>query len=739
MPDEGKRSPMNWFDEQIEHRENADMDAFEDSCLRIAGSVMGKKLTAALHDEREQTKDAIGEILKYYHVAPREIPEKLKTIDEILEYLLRPYGIMTREVTLRKDWRKDASGAMLSTVKGTDKAVALIPTGMSGYRYTDPETGKKMKVKNASESLISEVAIAFYKPFPLRKMDGMDLFKYILENVDRGSLNAYILFAIIAAVIGMVIPVLSKSLLADVAVSTNVMALIAIAVFMLSASLSSLLFGTVRDLFLQRIALKLDTNVQAATMMRILTLPGRFFKDYASGDLSSRAEYMNILVTQLVSIGLSTGITVLLSFVYIIQIFSFTPSLAIPALTVTLLVIIVTVIAVLAASRVNRIQMELAVKESGLAYALVSGIEKIKLSGAERRAFAKWGRAYSEQAIYKYDPPLLVKTSTVLTTAISLVGTIVIYGIAVKTHVNIPEYYAFNAAFGMVNGAFVVFSLMAASIAQIDPILKMVRPIMEAEPEISEDKPVIDKLTGNIELSNVFFRYSDDMPPVIDNLSLKIKSGQYIAITGKTGCGKSTLMRILLGFEVPQRGAVYYDGKDLKSIDLKSLRSRIGTVMQSGSLFMGDIYSNIVISKPELTLDEAWEAAELAGMADDIRAMPMGMFTMIAEGSGGISGGQKQRLMIARAIAPKPRILMFDEATSALDNITQKQVSDSLESLNCTRIVIAHRLSTIKHCDRIIVLDSGKIVEDGTYDELIAKDGYFAELVKRQQVEENDG
>jgi ABC-type bacteriocin/lantibiotic exporter with double-glycine peptidase domain len=236
-------------------------------------------------------------------------------------------------------------------------------------------------------------------------------------------------------------------------------------------------------------------------------------------------------------------------------------------------------------------------------------------------------------------------------------------------------------------------------------------------------------------MNNVSFRYSENMPPVLDDLSLKIRPGQYVAIVGRTGCGKSTLMRLLTGFETPQKGAIYYDGKDLNTLDLKSLRKQIGVVIQNGKLFQGDIYSNIVISAPQLTLDDAWNAAEMAGIADDIRQMPMGMFTLISEGSGGISGGQRQRLMIARAIAPNPKILMFDEATSALDNISQKVVSDSLERLKCTRIVIAHRLSTIRQCDRIIVLDQGKIIEDGTYEQLIAQNGFFAELVARQRLD----
>ena len=287
----------------------------------------------------------------------------------------------------------------------------------------------------------------------------------------------------------------------------------------------------------------------------------------------------------------------------------------------------------------------------------------------------------------------------------------------------------------MVSGAFSSLAGIALTVAQIKPILEIVKPFFDTVPEIAEEKQVLTRLSGGIELNNVSFRYNENMPLVVDDLSLKIRPGQYVAIVGKTGCGKSTLMRLLLGFEKPQKGAIYYDGRDIERIDLKSLRRRIGVVIQNGKLFQGDIYSNIVISAPWLTVKDAWEAAELAGIADDIRKMPMGMNTLISEGSGGISGGQRQRLMIARAIAPKPKILMFDEATSALDNLTQKKVSESLDSLKCTRIVIAHRLSTIKQCDRILVLDRGKIVEDGSYNSLIEKGGYFAELVARQRLD----
>jgi len=725
---------MGWFDEQITLRKQADREAFEDSCLYIVGSVMGQRLTAALHDTRELATDAIGGILNYYRVKMAEVPERIQTTEEVLEFLLRPYGIMTREVRLQKDWRKDATSPMLTTTEKDGKVVALIPNEFSGYRYLDPDSGRMKLVDAEAEKLFSEDALVFYKPFPTRKLTVGDIWRYIAENIGRGSLVSYLIFALVATLCCMLLPYLTQSLFSDVTVSGKPTAFAAIAIFMICASLSTILFEVVQDLFLRKIALRLNMNIESATMMRILSMPGAFFKKYASGDLANRVQYMNLLVDQLISMGFGVAIPAVFSLLYIVQILSLAPALAMPALIVTLLVLLITVLTVIARAKVNRRQMELASKEMGLGYEFISGIEKIKLAGAERRAFAKWGRSYSAQASCLYDPPLFVKIGTVLTTAVSLAGTLVIYYAAIRSEVSVAQYYAFHMAYGMVNATFAELAIIAVSVSQIGPILSMVRPILETEPEISAEKPVIERLSGGVELNNVLFRYKEDMPPVLDNISLKIRSGQYVAIVGKTGCGKSTLMRILLGFETPQKGAVYYDGKDLRNIDLKSLRSKIGTVMQNGSLFVGDLYSNIVISAPSLDLDAAWEAAEIAGIADDIRAMPMGMFTMVSEGGSGFSGGQKQRLMIARAVAPKPRILMFDEATSALDNVTQKQVSDALDGLKCTRIVIAHRLSTIRNCDRIVVLDEGHIVEDGTYDELIEKRGYFAELVSRQQV-----
>ncbi|TGY92621.1 NHLP bacteriocin export ABC transporter permease/ATPase subunit [Petralouisia muris] len=726
---------MGWFDEQIKQRKQNDQDVFTDAFINIAGAVMGSRVSAALNDERQQTKNAFDEILRFYHINTKDIPDNITDRNEQLEYLLRPHGITRRTVTLSKGWYKDAIGAMLGIRKSDGMVVALIPTGFSGYSYRDMETGKYVKINGKNQELFEEEAIAFYKPLPLKEIGISDLMRYILGTLSPADFVMTGASALAVTLIGMLSPKLNNLLFSRVIEDGSTQILLAITVFMICVTLSSLLINGVKSLIIARINTKMSISVQAAVMSRLMSLPAGFFKNYSSGELSARAQCSNSLCEMLVSVALTTGLTSVFSLIYISQIFVYAPALVMPSLIITLATVVFTVVSAFVQMKVSKKKMELSSKESGMSYALISGVQKIKLSGAEMRAFARWGNLYAEEARLAYNPPMFLKINSVISSAISLAGTLMMYWIAVSSRVSVADYYAFNTAYGMVSGAFISLAGIALTVAQIKPIMDMVEPILKAVPEISEGKQMITRLSGGIELDNVSFRYNENMPLVIDDLSLKIRPGQYVAIVGATGCGKSTLLRLMLGFESPQKGAVYVDGKDIAAVDLKSLRRNIGVVMQNGKLFTGDIFSNIIISAPWLTMDEAWHAAELSGIAEDIRRMPMGMHTMISEGSGGISGGQRQRLMIARAIAPKPSVLMFDEATSALDNLTQKTVSESLDSLKCTRIVIAHRLSTIKQCDRILVLDKGKVIEDGTYDELIQGGGFFAELVARQRVD----
>jgi len=726
---------MGWFDEQIKQRKASDDAMLEDAFVSIADVVLGTKTSLAYASDEAKATNAIDRILKYYHIKPCEVPDSVKGLNDRLEYMLRPHGIMRRNVTLEKGWYRNAIGAMLGIRKDNESVVAFIPKGLSGYVYYDEKAGKWLKLNKKREELFEDEGICFYKPFPLKKLTIATLARYVTDCLSPADYILAVLATMAVALIGLLGPKLNNLLFGVVVQSENIRLLLGITIFMLSVTVSSTLISSIKTLVMGRLNTKIGLSVQAATMMRILSLPPDFFKKFSAGELSGRSQNIQLLCSMLVSTVFSTGLTSVFSLIYVTQIFTYAPALLVPALLIIGVTIVFTVVTTFYQMRYSRKQMEVGAKESGMCYGLITGIQKIKLSGAEKRAYARWSNLYAKQVDLTYNTPIFLKANATFSTMITLIGTLVMYYMAIQSGVSVADYYAFNTAYGMVSGSFMAVAGIAASLAQVKPILEMAKPIMETIPEVSEGKQVVNKLSGGIEVNNITFRYTEDMPPVIDNLSLKIKPGQYVAIVGATGCGKSTLLRIMLGFEKPQKGAVYYDGKNLENLDLKSLRRKIGVVMQTGGLFQGDIFSNITISAPQLSMNEAWEAAQMAGIAEDIRRMPMGMHTIISEGSGGISGGQKQRLMIARAIAPKPKILMFDEATSALDNLTQKIVSDSLDKLKCTRIVIAHRLSTIRQCDRIVFIEKGRIVEDGTYEELIALNGKFAELVERQRLD----
>lgn len=430
---------------------------------------------------------------------------------------------------------------MLGVKKDDKTVVALIPSGASGYGYFDVKSGKRVKITKQNEQLFDEEALAFYKPLPLKKIDIKELLKYMAQTLAVSDFVMIAIATFAAALIGMLLPKLNNILFSDIIASGSVRLLVAVAVFIVCASVSTLIINSIKALITSRITTKMNISVQAATMMRILSLLADFFKDYGAGELSNRTQYMNALCTMIVSAVLTTGLTSVFSLVYITQIFVYAPALA----------------------------------------------------GAEKRAFARWGALYAEQAACTYNPPMFIKINTVISTAISLTGTIVMYYAAVSSKVSVADYYAFNTAYGMMMGAFMSLAGIALTIAQLKPIFEMVKPLLDTVPEIAQNKQVITRLSGGVELDNVSFRYTDNMPLVLDGLSLKIRAGQYVAIVGKTGCGKSTLMRLLLGFERPQKGAVYYDGKNLDSIDLKSLRQNIGVVMQNSKLFFRAISTQI--------------------------------------------------------------------------------------------------------------------------------------------------
>ena len=707
---------MGLFDEQLNARQENDREAIKRSLGRLGAAVTGRVQSSVSYHLAE---DAVQEIFDWFEVKPLEPPSFMTGFDDRLNFMLNPTGILRRTVKLTGRWWKDAAGPMLA-FNAEGEAVALFPRRFGGYGWNDHKTGE---------------AICFCRPFPLRSLTLKDLGIFSLKSLDGWSIVLFAVTGLLASLLGMVTPLVTRLIFGTVIPSGNTANLAPAAVLAVGTLLSVTLISLTRSLAMARISGKLRLSVENAAMGRLLNLPAQFFKSHNAGELQNRIEALSRMCSLLSDTVFTSAVGSIFSVVYLFQLGVMTPTLAAPAVGILLVQLACLTAGILLQAYVTRKRLGIAAELNGLVFRLFSGIQKIKLAGAERRAFAKWAEAYAKDAALLYNPPLLIKLQPALSGLITLGGSLVLYFVAASSRVTAADYMAFSSAYGLVSGAMVSLSMAAGSIANLKPLAELASPIMKEIPETGSGKKALTRMSGSVELSQVSFRYTEDSPWILDHISLKIRPGQYIAIVGKTGCGKSTLMRLLLGFEMPVSGAVYYDNRDLQMLDLRSVRRNIGAVLQNSRLFTGDIYSNIVISAPWLTLSDAWEAAKMAGVDEDIRKMPMGMQTLITEGGGGISGGQRQRIMIARAIAPKPRLLMFDEATSALDNITQRVVSDSLNDLNCTRIVIAHRLSTIRQCDRILVLDGGKIVEDGNFDELLAAGGFFAELVKRQTLE----
>ena len=633
---------MGWFDEQIKERLASDQEILEDSFLRLAGVVLDEKAAQRLQDERLIVKEALDSILKYYHEKPVELPENVKNIGEQLDYVLRPTGLMIRDVELTEGWQYDAYGPMLGFFRESGNAVALLPNLFGTYWFSDPATGKMTMVTKKNAGLFELEAFCFYQSLPMKPLGIPDLILYMKRSISNSDFLQIALATLLVTLVGTIEPKVYSLVTGKILMNKQASVLIGMMAFLVSAAFASQMLSMVRSLLMERINTKTSLAVEASVMMRILSLPVNFFRKYSSGELSSRAQSVNSLCNMLLDNFMSVGLTSLMSLIYIMQIFSFARVLVVPSIIIILSTVIIGIVASLMQIDISRRRMKIAAEESGMAFAMLNGIQKIRLSGSEKRVFARWAQKYSEDARLQYNPPLFIKLNSVLVTAISLIGTIILYYLAVRYGVSVSDYVGFNAAYGMVMGAFSSLTSIALSIAGIRPVLEMAEPILKAEPEVAADKEMVTRVSGSIEVNHVSFRYEENTPYVLKDLSLKIKAGEYVAIVGRTGCGKSTLIRLLLGFEKPETGAVYYDRRDLASLDPRSLRKQIGVVIQNGQLFQGDIFSNITISAPQLTLAEAWEAAETAGIAQDIRDMPMGMQTVISEGQGGVSGGQKQ-------------------------------------------------------------------------------------------------
>lgn len=643
-----------------------------------------------------------------------------------LELLLEQYNVFFRTITLSDGWWTRCTGYMLGFMADDNSHVVLVP-GFTDYTFTHPKTGESMKASKHHNLLKQEALIACF-PFPEEKLTVRSIMRYAVSCLCIYDLLFCLIACLGVTLLTMFTPYVCKLIFSEVIPSGDASQIVPIATLLLSAAAGLTMVEIARNLVVVRIKDKVEYSLQTAIMSRLLLLPATFIKEFTPGDMSNRLLSLSRVSSNLTANFLSTLLTFLFSAVMFIQFFIYGG----PLLTTGIIVIMIQLFAIMMEYYYTE-KVQLSVNASGshligTLFALFSGIQKIKTSGAEFRAFHQWAKAYAPSEAYSSSQPLASFYITGVSYCLKYIPMIVTMWAAWHYGLALSDYIAYCAVLSLVCKAVSQLQGITKMVSRLLPETRLCQPIMAATPEVKEGRRVVKRITGQIDIRGLKFRYADDMPLLFDGLNLTINSGDYVALVGTSGCGKSTLMRLMLGLEHPLGGSIFYDQYDLSDINLRSLRQYcIGICMQDSQLIEGTIRDNIIFNDPLLSDDDAWEAARLVALDKDIRQFPLGMDTPITVDGKGVSGGQRQRILIARALVRKPTVLFLDEATSALDNISQHIVIENLAKLKCTRIVIAHRLSTIQQCNRIIVLKDGRVADEGNFEELQAR-GYFPDV-----------
>lgn len=642
---------------------------------------------------------------------------------------------ITRDILLEEKWYAHDSGAILAYYAENGQPVACLPDGPTRYRCYDPATGESVRVTPQLAATLKPQAQMIYRPFPARSLSLKDIVLFGLQDIYLRDILTFLLLALVGTAIGLLLPYINEQLYDLFIPMGDSSGLLQVCWVVLACTTGNITFTIVKNLATFRSMSTMKYSIQSAAYDRVFNMPESFFRGYDCADLAQRVMSLATIFQTAVQVLLTTGLTALFSLMYLGRMFSYSATLS--GFSLLMLALTMLLIGLLGwrQTRYEARLLDLDGVISSRLYQLLSGIDKLRIAGVEERALYEYLKPYTDSKRVSISKEKLENFVTVISTAMTSVFSLVLYYLMIKNNakLSIGAFMGFTAAFGSFSSAMLQAVSSILTVNDVVPLYRRIKPMLEQVPEIEADTELPGDLTGDIEISNVTFSYSKDAPPVLKDLSLHIHPGEYIGVVGPSGCGKSTLLKLLLGFEKPQSGKIFYDGRDIDGIDKRELRKKFGVVLQDGNLISGSIYENIVITAPNATMKQVKQVIADVGLERDIEQMPMGLHTVLSEDSGTISGGQQQRILIARAIVGKPKIIYFDEATSALDNVTQSQVTESLEKLHATRFVIAHRLSTIMRCDRIIVLNKGTVQECGTYDELMKQHGLFYELASRQQ------
>jgi ATP-binding cassette subfamily C protein len=644
-------------------------------------------------------------------------------------------GFRTSMIELEDTWWQNASTPLLGVLATNGKAVALLPNRAGRYEMWSPASGKKVALDAQSAGDLAPVAWQFFRPFPDKELKVIDLITFAFKRLWK-DLRSLLIFSFIAGTLGLLTPICT-GILVDKLIPSGEMSsigLLALALAVLAIT-TSVISITNAHLTL-KLSMYMQHSLDSALWDKLLRMPLPFFRTYSVGDLMLRIRSVTQTAEELSSLTIAVGLTSLTSLLHGVLLFYYSLPLALSILVIAFGFMFIELGFALWNIRHQRRALELDGKINGFITRILKGISKIKAAGVQNRVFGLWATDYTQlrqtiistQKIHLRAGFFRGFTPTIATMALFWAT------MQLDNPLTTGEFVAFNAAFGTFLGGLLSLNGLLPSLLQFVPTLERIKPILETRIIPEKDLADMGTLLGKIEIDNLTFRYQKDSPYILKDIQMNIKPGEFVAFVGPSGSGKSTFLRLLLGLEKPSSGTVLYDGRDITQISIKGLRKQLGVVLQSGRLLPGSILQNICGAN-QLSMEQAWLLAEKASIADDIEAMPMGMHTNLTHGDALLSGGQKQRLLIARAIAGKPKVILFDEATSALDNQSQARVMRNIEALRATRIMVAHRLSTVVKANRIFVFNEGKIVQSGTYKELYAQEGLFRELAQNQNID----
>ncbi|WP_281635187.1 NHLP bacteriocin export ABC transporter permease/ATPase subunit [Flavobacterium marginilacus] len=710
---------------------------------KIKSIVTGNKKKSHHTNNKKQnilylTCQLIGEHAGFKFEVPKHFELDIHNANNLLYAIAQSSKVRIRKIILRDVWWKDENGHLLAFIKESNEPVALIQQNSATYIIKNLLKGTETVVNNKIAESLDPIGYMFFSGFDVKMNSVKKVLNFAMNGVKKDA-KLLLVASLLGSLMGLLIPILSGMIYDDVIPTADKSVHLEIFTIMIIIGLVSAGLQLTQGVLQMRVESKSSVNLQAGVMDYILRLPVAFYKKYTAGDLTNRVLSINSIRQILSNTLMTVVLTGAFSFVNLLLLFYYDSSLAWVGIGLALIAVAFMVLIGWLKLKYDREVSKYEGEIQGFLFEFLSGISKIRITGGEKRIFSLWGDKFSKLKKLGFSSGSYQNYVEVFNSSYPLFTSILFFSFIYYTVLNsqnsgmlsVGSFMAFIISFNKFLNDSLKLSMAFITSLSVIPLYERVKPILEEKTESIEDSIDPGELMGEIELNSISFRYYADQPLILKNITLKIKPGEMVAFVGASGSGKSTIMRLLLGFEHPELGSIFYDGNTFDAMNKELTRRQIGVVLQNGALMSGSIYQNIV-GNSELTLDDAWVAARMVGMEDDIKNMPMEMHTFISEGAGTFSGGQRQRLMIARAIVHKPRLLFMDEATSALDNKTQNIVAESLDKLQATRIVIAHRLSTIKNADRIFVLEKGEIKETGTYNELIQMDGLFTELAKRQ-------